>query len=79
MEIFAKHRNDDLDLSGLAAIDPQVSLLPQIEAGGLMLMAGYFASVPSQVDICPLGWLVSLDEPFAPPFPASGNRPVGSP
>lgn len=49
-EIFAKQRNDNLDLSGVAAIDPQLSLLPQIEANGLMRMAGFFPSVPSQVN-----------------------------
>src|SRR6202171_2338540 len=47
-EIFAKLRNDKLDLSGVAVIDPQLSLLPQIEANGLMHMAGVFPSVPSQ-------------------------------
>jgi len=49
-EIFAKQRSDNLDLSGVAAIDPQLSLLPQIEANGLMRMAGLFPSVPSQVN-----------------------------
>jgi hypothetical protein len=45
-EIFAKLRNDNLDLSGVAVIDPQLNLLPQIEANGLMHMAGFFPSVP---------------------------------
>jgi hypothetical protein len=49
-EIFAKLRNDNLDLSGVAVIDPQLSLLPQIESSGLMHMAGFFPSVPSQVN-----------------------------
>lgn len=49
-EIFAKQRNDNLDLSGVAVIDPQLSLLPQIEANGLMRMAGFFPSVPAQVN-----------------------------
>jgi hypothetical protein len=49
-DIFAKLRNDNLDLSGVAVIDPQLSLLPQIEANGLMRMAGFFPSVPSQVN-----------------------------
>jgi hypothetical protein len=49
-EIFAKLRNDKLDLSGVAVIDPQLSLLPQIEATGLMHMAGFFPSVPAQVN-----------------------------
>ncbi|WP_247786264.1 hypothetical protein [Bradyrhizobium sp. 170] len=49
-EIFAKQRNDNLDLSGVAVIDPQLNLLPQIEANGLMRMAGFFPSVPTQVN-----------------------------
>jgi hypothetical protein len=49
-EIFAKQRGDKLDLSGVAVIDPQLSLLPQIEANGLLHMAGFFPSVPSQVN-----------------------------
>jgi hypothetical protein len=49
-EIFVKLRNDNLDLSGVAVIDPQLSLLPQIEANGLMHMSGFFPSVPSQVN-----------------------------
>ena len=49
-EIFSKLRNDNLDLSGVAVLDPQLSLLPQIEANGLMHMTGFFPSVPSQVN-----------------------------
>ncbi|MGY8664063.1 hypothetical protein Q3C01_17080 [Bradyrhizobium sp. UFLA05-109] len=48
-EIFAKERSDHLDLSGVAAIEPQLTLLPQIEANGLMRMAGFFPSVPQQL------------------------------
>lgn len=49
-EIFAKLRNDNLDLSGVAVIDPQLNLLPQIEASGMMHMSGFFPSVPNQVN-----------------------------
>ncbi|MCK1395143.1 hypothetical protein [Bradyrhizobium sp. 1] len=49
-EIFAKQRGDKLDLSGVSVIDPQLSLLPQIEPNGLLHMAGFFPSVPSQVN-----------------------------
>jgi len=49
-EIFAKQRNDNLDLSGVAAIDPQLSLLPQIETNGMLHMAGFFPSVPARVN-----------------------------
>lgn len=48
-EIFANLRNQKLDLSGVAALDPQLTLLPQIEPNGLMHMAGFFPSVPTQV------------------------------
>src|SRR5581483_11304310 len=49
-EIFASQRRDNLDLSGVAVIDPQLTVLPQIEANGLMRMAGFFPSVPQQVN-----------------------------
>jgi hypothetical protein len=49
-EIFASQRNDKLDLSGVAVIDPQLTLLPEIEANGMMRMTGFFPSVPSQVN-----------------------------
>ena len=49
-EIFAKLRNDKFDLAGVAVIEPQLSLLPQIESNGLMRMAGFFPSVPTQVN-----------------------------
>jgi hypothetical protein len=94
-EIFAKQRNDNLDLSGVAVIDPQLSLLPQIEANGLMRMAGFFPSVPSQVNFelafAPVngqwrlfGLSVSLGQmvPNAPdgaPAPAPPPTPVPAP
>jgi hypothetical protein len=34
----------------VAVIDPQLTLLPQIEANGMMHMAGFFPSVPTQVN-----------------------------
>ena len=49
-EIFAQERRDNIDLSGVAVIDPQLTLLPQIEANGMMHMAGFFPSVPTQVN-----------------------------
>src|SRR5262249_2294807 len=45
-EIFAQQRKDNIDLSGVAVIDPQLTLLPQIEGNGLMPMAGFFPAVP---------------------------------
>jgi hypothetical protein len=49
-EIFATERHDNLDLSGVAVLDPQLSLLPQIEANGLLHMSGFFPSAPEQVN-----------------------------
>jgi hypothetical protein len=82
-EIFAQQRKDNVDLSGVAVIDPQLTLLPQIEANGLMHMAGFFPSVPTQVNFelmyAPVGgrWKlfglsVSFGQaaPQAPPAPA---------
>jgi hypothetical protein len=48
-EIFAPQRNEKLDLSGVVAIDPQLTILPEIE-NGMLHMAGFFPSVPSQVN-----------------------------
>ena len=48
-EIFAAQRKDNLDLSAVAVLEPQLTLLPQIEANGMMRMAGFFPSVPKQV------------------------------
>jgi len=49
-EIFAPERRDNLDLSGVAVLEPQLSLLPQIEANGLLHMTGFFPSAPQQVN-----------------------------
>jgi hypothetical protein len=86
-EIFAKLRNDNLDLSGVAVIDPQLNLLPQIEPNGMMHMAGFFPSVPSQVNFdlsfAPVGgqWRlfgisVSIGQsgPAAPPPPVAQKQ-----
>ncbi|WP_320309980.1 hypothetical protein [Mesorhizobium australafricanum] len=49
-EIFASQRNDQLDLAGVAVLEPQLTLLPQIEPNGMLHMAGFFPSVPMQVN-----------------------------
>ena len=49
-EIFAAQRKENLDLSGVAVLEPQLTLLPQTEADGMMRMAGFFPSVPTQVN-----------------------------
>ena len=49
-EIFAKLRKDGLDLSAVAVLEPQLTVLPQVEANGMMRMAGFFPSVARQVN-----------------------------
>jgi hypothetical protein len=49
-EIFAAQRRDNIDLSGVAVLDPQLTVLPQIESNGMLRMAGFFPSVPTQVN-----------------------------
>ena len=49
-EIFARQRKEGLDFSGVAVLEPQLTVLPQIEANGMMRMAGFFPSVPKQLN-----------------------------
>ncbi len=49
-EIFANLRAQKLDLSGVAVLDPQLTLLPEIESNGMMHMAGFFPSMPVQIN-----------------------------
>jgi len=81
-EIFAQQRRDNVDLSGVAVIDPQLSLLPQIEANGMMHMAGFFPSVPTQVNFelvyAPVGgrWrLAAMAVTFGQAAPAAPQSP----
>jgi hypothetical protein len=81
-EIFAQQRRDNVDLSGVAVIDPQLTLLPQIEANGMMRMAGFFPSVPTQVNFelayAPVGgrWrLFGLSVSFGGAAPAAPQPP----
>src|SRR4051794_34001283 len=82
-EIFASQRNDELDLSGVAVIEPQLSVLPEIAPNGMMRMAGLFPSVPSQVNfellfapvdgqwrLFGLSVNVAQSAPVAPPAPS---------
>jgi hypothetical protein len=48
--IFTSQREQAIDLGGVAVLDPQLTLLPQIEPNGMLHMAGFFPSVPTQVD-----------------------------
>jgi hypothetical protein len=82
-EIFAQQRRDNIDLSGVAVIDPQLTLLPQIEANGMMRMAGFFPSVPTQVNFelayAPVGgrWrLFALSVSFGQAAPTVPQSPA---
>jgi hypothetical protein len=84
-EIFAQQRRDNIDLSGVAVIDPQLTLLPQIEGNGLMRMAGFFPSVPTQVNFemlyAPVGgrWkLFGLSVSFGQAAPAAPQPPAAA-
>jgi len=85
-EIFAQQRHDNVDLSGVAVIDPQLTLLPQIEANGMMRMAGFFPSVPTQVNFellyAPVGgrWrLFGLSVSFGQAAPTAPQPPPAAP
>jgi hypothetical protein len=90
-EIFVAQRRDNIDLSGVAVLDPQLTILPQIESNGMLRMAGFFPSVPTQVNFdlmyAPVngqwrlfGISVNLGQaaPAAPsaPAPAAETRPA---
>src|SRR5262245_5189742 len=49
-EIFSQQRKDNVDLSGVAVIDPPVTILPQVQGNRLRDIAGFFPSVPTQVN-----------------------------
>jgi hypothetical protein len=49
-EIFSSQRQQELDLAGIAVLEPQLTLLPRIEPSGMLHMAGFFPSVPVQVN-----------------------------
>jgi hypothetical protein len=85
-EIFAQERHDNVDLSGVAVIDPQLTLLPQIEGNGMLHMAGFFPSVPTQVNFelayAPVGgrWrLFALSVSFGQAAPAAPQPPPSAP
>ncbi|AMY03959.1 hypothetical protein AB0V79_20270 [Mesorhizobium ciceri] len=49
-DIFASQRKQALDFSAVAVLEPQLTLLPQIEPNGMLHIAGFFPSVPLQVN-----------------------------
>jgi hypothetical protein len=88
-EIFAGLRHESLDLSGVAVLDPELTLLPQIDADGMMRMTGFFPSAPAQINFdlvyAPVNgqWrlfaiTVGLGQtaPVAPAPPAPAEKPA---
>lgn len=86
-ELFASLRAQKLDLSGVVVLDPQLTLLPQIEAGGELHVAGFFPSAPMRINFelayapvdgrwCLSGISVGLGSsaPVAPPAPAAATK-----
>ncbi len=49
-EIFAGQRKQGIDLAAVAVLEPQLTLLPQIEPNGMLHMAGFFPSVPMRLN-----------------------------
>ena len=49
-DVFASQRRDGIDLSGVSVLEPQLTLLPEIQSSGMMRMSGFFPSVPKQVN-----------------------------
>ena len=48
-QIFANLRGKNFDLAGVVVLEPQLTVLPELYANGVMRMAGFFPSVPLQV------------------------------
>jgi hypothetical protein len=81
-ETFAQQRKDNVDLSGVSVIDPQLTVLPQIESTGHMRMAGFFPSISTQVNFelvyAPVDgrwWLFALSVSFGQAVPVAPQAP----
>jgi hypothetical protein len=88
-QIFANIRSKGFDLSGVAVLEPQLSMLPVVYPNGMMRMAGFFPSVPMQVyfDLQFIGvdgqWRlegisVNIGQPNAVAPSAEAPRPVAT-
>ncbi len=49
-DVFASQRKQGLDFGAVAVLEPQLTLLPRIEPSGMLHMAGFFPSVPLQLN-----------------------------
>jgi hypothetical protein len=81
-EIFARQRREGLDLSGVAVLEPQLTLEPQIEPDGTLHLAGFFPSAAMQLDFelafAPVDrqWKISgMSVKFGPSVPGAPDSP----
>jgi hypothetical protein len=87
-EIFSNLRRQGVDLSGALVLEPQLTVLPEFDDQGYMRLAGFFPSVPLQLNfqmifapvggqwrIFGLGATVGSSGPVAP-TPPSANAAV---
>ena len=49
-EIFANLRRDKIDLAGALVLEPQLTVMPEITANGMLHLAGFFPSAPTQIN-----------------------------
>ncbi len=49
-EIFVNLRRDRIDLSGVLVLEPQLTIMPEIDANGMLHLAGFFPSAPTQIN-----------------------------
>lgn len=85
-ENFTGLRNSKLDLSGVAVLDPQFTVLPQTDGSGIMRMAGYFPSAPMQINFdlqfTPIDnrWrLLGITVTVSPSAPIAPSSPTATP
>jgi len=88
-EIFANLRRDRVDLSGVIVLDPQLTIMPEINADGMLHFAGFFPSAPSQINfellfapvdrqwrLFGISTTLGSSVPAAPPAPTSAKPPA---
>jgi len=88
-EIFANLRRDRVDLSSVIVLDPQLTVMPEINADGMLHFAGFFPSAPSQINfellfapvdrqwrLFGISTTLGSSVPAAPPPPASAKPPT---
>ena len=87
-EVFANLRRGKVDLAGVLMLEPQLTVMPEIEQNGMMRFAGFFPSAPQQLNFellyAPVdgqwklfGISASLGStaPVAPPAPGQPGKP----